>query len=125
MQSDEIGVKFTDLQDSGSREEFSTGSVRDNGEGKGWFHLIPMLPLERLAQHYENGARKYEKDNWKKGQPLSRYYDSAMRHLLKWKEGWTDEDHLSAAMWNIAALVWTENEIREGRLPEELNDISV
>ena len=37
--------------------------------------------MRRLAQHYQNGAKKYAKNNWRKGQPISRYYDSAMRHL--------------------------------------------
>jgi hypothetical protein len=30
------------------------------------------------------------------------------------------EDHLSAVMWNIAGYIWTEREIRDGRLPESL-----
>jgi len=111
---------YAEVKDSGAREEFSTGAVRDTGAGKGRFDLLPYYPLERLARHYENGARKYDDNNWRKGIPLKRYKESALRHLLKAVEGFTDEDHWAAAMWNIAGYLWTEKEISEGRLPKEL-----
>ena len=109
-----------ETKDSGEREEFSTGSVRDSRTGKGRFDLIPALALKRLAQLYERGADKYGGRNWEKGQPLKRYLDSAARHLNCYMAGERDEDHLIAVAWNMFALVWTENEIKEGRLPEEL-----
>lgn len=109
--------------DSGKREAFSTGSVRDTREGKGRFDLIPYLPLLRLAQLYERGAVKYGERNWEKGQPLSRYLDSAMRHLAKWISGCREEDHLAACVWNCFGFVQTEHWIKEGRLPAVLNDL--
>lgn len=115
--------KFTAVLDSGKRQDFSTGSRRDTAEGKGRPDLIPTLLLERLAQHFENGAVKYGDNNWQKGQPLSRYYASAFRHLLKVKEGQEDEDHLTAAIWNLQAIMWTLEEVRAGRLPLELADL--
>ena len=39
------------------------------------------------------------------GIPAHSLYDSAMRHLMKWFNGWDDEDHLVAAFWNIAWLL--------------------
>lgn len=110
------------VKDSGHREEFDTGSRRDTREGKGRFDLLPMHALRRLARHFENGAAKYQSRNWEKGQPLCRYFDSAMRHLVSWMEGMADEDHLAAAMWNVACLIETENWIATGVLPKDLDD---
>lgn len=69
------------VKDSGERQEFVTGARRDIQVGKGRFDLIPPLPVRRLAMIYEAGALKYGEHNWKKGIPLSRYLDSAERHL--------------------------------------------
>lgn len=110
-------------KDSGEREEFSTGSVRDTRTGKGRYDLIPTLPLKRLAQLYERGADKYGDRNWEKGQPLSRYIDSAMRHLIAVAEGQDDEDHAIAVAWNMFALIHTQEAVRRGELPEELDDL--
>lgn len=73
----------------------------------------------------ENGATKYGDRNWEKGQPLSRYIDSAMRHINKFMMGHRDEDHLAAARWNIGALMHTEMMIRMGKLPRKLDDLPV
>ena len=110
------------IKDSGTRQEFETGSVRDIGTGKGRFDLIPFLPHEKLAIHFEAGIKKYGERNWEKGQTLKTYLDSGERHLLKFMNGERDEDHLSASVWNNYAYQWTENEIIEGRLPYTLTD---
>lgn len=115
--------EFTEVKDSGARESFETGSVRDTREGKGRFDLIPPYPLLRLARHFEAGAKKYGCRNWEKGQPLARYIDSCLRHINAYLSGARDEDHASAAVWNLFALIHTEHEIQEGRLPAELNDL--
>ena len=114
-----------DLKDSGEREQFTTGSQRDTRAGKGRFDLIPPGPLYRIARIYEDGAIKYDDNNWRKGQPLSRYVDSAERHLKKWRAAEHDEDHLAQACWNVIALMWTEAAIKAGLLPKELSDIPV
>lgn len=113
------------VQDSGKRQEFQTGSVRDTREGKGRYDLLPCYAIERLAKHFENGAKKYGDSNWRRGQPLSRYMDSAMRHLFKAMDGQRDEDHLIACVWNLMCLVETENYIIKGELPTELYDIKI
>lgn len=114
---------FDSVSDSGQRQEFPTGSVRDTCVGKGAFEQIPTGPLRRLAVHFENGARKYGPDNWLKGQPLGRYYSSAFRHLLAMKEGKRDEDHAAAAAWNVFAFMETAARIESGQLPASLDDI--
>lgn len=92
-------------KDSGAREEMPTGSVRDTREGKGRFDLISPFALRRLAGVYERGSVKYASRNWEKGQPFSRCLDSALRHLNSFAMGWTDEDHLAQALWNVAAII--------------------
>lgn len=101
------------IKDSGDRTVFSTGAVRDMHEGKGRCDLLPACVLLRLARHYENGARKYGDRNWQKGIPCHSFADSAMRHLLKYMDGQTDEDHLIAAIWNLCGLAWTEEKLPE------------
>ena len=115
--------KFDKVKDSGERQNFGTGSVRDTNVGKGRFDLIAPFAMLRLAQHYENGAQKYGDRNWELGQPLSRYLDSAMRHLTKVIMGLEDEDHLCAATWNLMAVIETQKRIELGILPEELDDL--
>lgn len=96
------------IKDSGEIREFGTGAVRDNNEGKGRCDLIPASSLLRLSKHYEAGGKKYGDNNWQKGMPVSVLMDSAVRHLLKYLDGWTDEDHLAAACWNILNAMWME-----------------
>lgn len=110
-------ISYDKVTDSGKREEFATGSVRDTQEGKGRYDLIPVGPLKRLAKHYENGAKKYGDRNWEKGQPSSRYYSSAMRHLTNYMDGDRSEDHLAAVAWNAFAMMFNEE------TKPELNDI--
>ena len=111
------------LKDSGKRQKFETGALRDTEEGKGRYDLLPARAIELLAKHFEAGANKYSARNWEKGMPLSRYIDSALRHLFKALEGQKDEPHLVAALWNIACLIDTQERIKEGLLPKELDDL--
>jgi hypothetical protein len=111
------------IKDSGDRTKYSTGAQRDRRGGKGRYDLLPFYALRRLAIHFEKGAEKYDAHNWRKGIPLSNYFDSALRHASEYREGKTDEDHAIAAAWNMLCLVETEHMISEGTLPKELNDL--
>lgn len=115
--------EYDSVKDSGERREFSTGSVRDVRIGKGRYDLIPPVALRRLAQHYENGAIKYGDRNWEKGQPLSSYADSMLRHCQDYLGGCRSEDHLAAISWNAFAIIFTESMLRAGKLPPEFNDM--
>ena len=108
------------VKDSGERKEFETGAVRDVSTGKGRFDLIPAYPLFRLAKLYEAGAIKYADRNWEKGIPTGRFLDSAFRHLMNYQDGDRSEDHLTAVAWNIFGLIWTQEQVRRGKLPESL-----
>lgn len=112
-----------ELKDSGERQEFDSGAVRDTSGGKGRYDLLQMHAIFRLANTLEKGAKKYDSRNWEKGMPLSRFADSGMRHLAQYIAGYDDEDHLAQALWNIASLIETEYRIHEGVLPEELDDL--
>lgn len=117
-------MEFNKVQDSGKRQEFNTGAVRDIQEGKGRYDLISPIALQRLAKHYENGAKKYGEGNWEKGMPLSRYLDSLIRHAYKLVMGMDDEDHAAAIAWNAFAYIHTKEMIDQGKLPKELDNIT-
>ena len=116
-------MKGKPIRDSGARQEFPTGAVRDVSEDKGFFHLGVAIAARREAVLTERGARKYAADNWLKGEPLSRFVDSACRHLLSHLVGLRDEDHLAAFLWNARGLLETEARVRAGLLPAELDDL--
>lgn len=97
----DIMEALTKLPDSGQRTEFKTGAVRDLSVGKGRMDLLPWLAIIEVAKHCEKGAIKYGERNVDKGIPVHSFYDSAARHLAKHISGFTDEDHLVAACWNL------------------------
>lgn len=105
------------IKDSGERTEFGTGAVRDMHTGKGEMWLLPFNALLRLSRHYEAGAAKYGPMNWTKGIPVHSFMDSALRHISKYMCGCDDEDHLSAAAFNILGAMEME------ATHPELNDI--
>ncbi len=96
-------------------QEFQTGAVRDTG-GKGRMDLIPWCAIRRISRHMEDaikpdpatGKPHYPERNWEQGLPMHSMIDSAFRHLAKYAEGMTDEDHLCAATTNLLMAMWTE-----------------
>ena len=101
------------IKSNGEMTVFASGAVRDKKTGKGRCDLLPACVLLRLAKHYERGAERYGPYNWKQGIPCHSFVDSALRHMLKYMDGWTDEDHLIAAIWNLCGLAWTEEKLPE------------
>jgi hypothetical protein len=93
------------IKDSGKREEFAGGMVRDTTEGKINWSLIADGPmLRRWAVHLTNGAKKYAKRNWMKAEGQEEYdraKESAFRHFMQWYNNERDEDHASAVIFNI------------------------
>lgn len=96
------------IKDSGERTTFESGAVRDLHIGKGRYDLLPWDAIHQLAQHCENGAIKYGERNCEKGIPVHSLIDSATRHLSCYLRGMKDENHLAAAMWNIAFAIEME-----------------
>lgn len=112
-----------DLKDSGSRQSFQTGAVRDDGQGKGMPELFPADALIELSKHFEKGARKYDPRNWEQGIPYSKFIGPMIRHTLKHLAGEVDEPHLVAAVWNGLCLIQTMIWVDKGVLPRTLDDL--
>ena len=110
------------MKDSGERQQFSTGAVRDTAEGKPMLSLISPFAMRRLGHWLTLGARKYAPRNWEKGMEFSRVLDSLERHLQAYKAGDADEDHLAAILCNASFLAHYEEMIARGVLPAELDD---
>jgi hypothetical protein len=98
------------VKDSGKREEFGSGMVRDTSEGKIQYHRVSEGPmLTRWAEHLTKGAVKYPDNadgsaNWTKASGDSEYLrfkQSAFRHFMQWFYGEVDEDHAAAVLFNI------------------------
>lgn len=115
-------MAFT-THDSGEREDFATGAKRDTQAGKPRYDLIPVSALRRLAELYARGAEKYGEGNYERGMPFKRVVASLLRHTFAYMVGERTEDHLAAVAWNAFALMFYEEEIKRGALPEELNDL--
>ena len=111
------------LDDSGLRHTFNSGAMREKAPGKGRFDLLSPFAEAELAKHFEKGTFKYEARNWEAGLPLSDMIDSARRHLGQLVMGDESEPHAVAALWNLHCLVHTQEMIRLGLLPEELDDL--
>jgi hypothetical protein len=109
-------------KDSGQRAEYASGMVRDTQEGKARFDLIMAdgVPydaqfLTRIAALMTRGIGKYGERNWEKAdslEELQRFRGSALRHLMQWYCGDSDEDHASAAVVNILFHEMTEFKMR-------------
>lgn len=140
---------MSDLLDSGARQQFDSGAVRDIREGKGRMDLVPLelfgkrlkdpiilalntyiqkgdtdnlwtaydlfidlvgwdiyTSIIEVSKQYEDGARKYAEDNWKKGMPVHCFIDSTARHYMKYRRGDQDEPHDRAVLWNIISGMW-------------------
>lgn len=112
--------------DSGNRQEFSTGSLRDTDDGKPDYSLISTHGLTRLAHLMTRGAKKYGKHNWAKGQPVSRFLASAFRHLMQYMMGDRTEDHLAAVAFNVFGIIHVEEENKAGKVGfQELLDLDI
>ena len=92
---------------TGGFTKFETGAVRDTG-GKGRMDLIPWCAVIRISKHMEDALTHYPERNWEIGLPMHTMIDSAFRHLAKYVDGQTDEDHLCAAATNLLMAMWTE-----------------
>ncbi len=111
------------MEDSGARQTFSTGAVRDSDEGKSRPDLVSPFALERIGNWLALGAEKYSKNNWQRGMDFSRVLASLERHLMRYKQRDTREDNLAAVATNSLFLLHYEEGIKRGFLPEELNDL--
>ena len=105
-------------KDSGKREEYDSGMVRDTQELKPRFDLITpeSMPYEdqfmtRWAMLMARGAQKYGDRNWElanSDEELDRFKASAYRHFMQWLAGEDDEDHCVAIAFNLQAAEYVK-----------------
>lgn len=122
-QSEQDAPKFV-TKDSGKREEFDSGMVRDTQDGKPRYDLL--LPrgvpyrdqfLTRVAELLARGAEKYSERNWEAAtgsSELDRFKSSALRHLMQWMVDESDEDHAAAVVFNLLAYETTKWKMDNG-----------
>lgn len=100
------------VKDSGVRQEYPSGMVRDTTKNKTLWSLVYDGPmLKRWAEHLTKGARKYSARNWMKAggdEEKERATDSAARHFAQWMAGETDEDHAAAVFFNINVVEYVK-----------------
>lgn len=98
------------VKDSGKRENFTSGMVRDTATDKPDVELIFNGPMaDRWAEHLTKGAVKYPDvelgvPNWTLASgkaEMIRFRKSAARHFRQWLRGDQDEDHAAAVIFNM------------------------
>ncbi len=111
------------MEDSGKRQEFESGAVRDSADGKSRPDLQSPYAQERIGHWLRLGAEKYNERNWEAGMSFSRCVASIERHLVAYKMGRREEDHLAAIAVNAQFLMHYEAMIQSGGLSISLDDM--
>jgi hypothetical protein len=113
--------EFT-VKDSGKRQEFESGMVRDTQEDKIDFSTVLDGPLfKRIAIHLTKAKEKYPDvkpgvANWMLAngdEELTRFRKSALRHFMQWYNGDTDEDHAAAVYFNINGAEYVKGKLEK------------
>lgn len=114
------------VKDSGTREEYANGFVRDTEDGKYDYarvlrieglHLIPIEALERWGAHMVKGAEKYGEDNWRQARgpiAVARFLRSLCRHVVQYIRKDRTEDHAAAVCFNVWAAELTPEDEGSG-----------
>lgn len=120
-----------DVVDSGERQQFNGGMVRDTAAGKMRPDLVRDGPMYlRWVAHLTKGATKYEPRNWMQAEGEAeedRFLESAARHFEIWYAwrkyginiedlenpvvGSPREDHAAAVFFNINGVEYLNEEI--------------
>jgi len=61
-------------------------AIRHN-DGKLQWSLVDFDSLEDMVRVLEYGAKKYSRDNWKKGLKTNEIFESLMRHMVAYMRG--------------------------------------
>lgn len=109
------------VKDSGKRQQFDSGMVRDTSEGKTDFTVILDGPMiTRWAEHLTKAKAKYPDvkpgvSNWTLAageEELIRFKKSAMRHFMQWIRGDVDEDHAAALYFNVNGYEFVKEKLK-------------
>ena len=74
-----------------SKLETGNQALRYNS-GKPQLSMVDLKCLEPCARVLEYGAKKYARDNWKKGMDVSKIVDSLLRHIGDLQAGKTIDE---------------------------------
>lgn len=111
------------MHDSGTREHFGSGAVRDTAEGKPRPDLTSPFAEERRGAWIGKGAKKYSENNWQKGMPQSRFWASLRRHVIAYQQGDRSEDHLAAICFNAEGIMHFEELVKRGKCDPAILDM--
>jgi len=114
-----LGTPYV-VKDSGVREQFASGMVRDTQSLKPDISRVfdgPML--YRWAEHITKGAVKYPDikpgvPNWTLAageEELTRFKKSAARHFFQWMRGDVDEDHAAGVIFNLNGAEYVKEKL--------------
>ena len=114
-------LKFV-TKDSGERQEFDSGMIRDVTTGKTEWHRITEGPMiKRWAELLTRGGVKYPdvqpgKANWTLAEgeaEYQRFRQSAFRHFMIWFTGEdTSEDHAAAIYFNVNGAEYVKGKLK-------------
>jgi len=123
----EGAMKF-EIKDSGKREQFISGMVRDTGDKPRYLRIFTGPMAKRWAEWLHLGAKKYPDvrpgvPNWTLANgeaELQRFKESALDHTIKWILGLVDEDHAAAIFFNVNGAEYVKEKIasQSGVQPE-------
>lgn len=118
--------KEYETKDSGKREEYDSGMVRDTQENKPRFDLVIPIGIKydesllyRWAMLMERGMAKYGYRNWENAnseEEMIRFKQSAFRHFIQWFQGEQDEDHAAAVLFNINAFEYVNSKLENSKI---------
>jgi len=102
-------------KDSGERQQFASGMVRDSKRSKVRYDLVYMPMLKRWAELMGRGAEKYGDNNWLKAnseEELNRFKESAFRHFMQLLNNENpEEDHAAAVFFNISGMEYVKEKL--------------
>lgn len=119
-------AKIEGIHDSGQRQVFASGAMRDPSTGKlDWTRVTFGPMLRRWALHLTRAEAKYPDPEpgipnfslIKGEEEYIRYKKSAYRHFMSWFYNETDEDHASAVFFNINGVEIIKAKQRGEELP--------
>lgn len=103
------------MEDSGQRQTFASGMMRDTAADKVRWDLVwdgPILPM--YAEWLTEGAKKYKPRNWMLACSVEEYErarQSLARHVAAYMAGETDEPHAAAIVFNLNLMEYIKNEL--------------
>lgn len=85
---------------SGTALNVSGSQAMRFNEGKLEWSLIDFKQLEGMVRVLQFGAKKYDRDNWKKGLPMRQQCESMMRHLVAIMSGEVRDKETGEYHWH-------------------------